>query len=269
MSDQSRHYGETMSGPSREERLVEALVTLADTLVGGYDLVELMHYLVDVSVELLDAAAAGLVLADGAGQLEVLASTSERTELLEVLQIRTGRGPCHDCYTTGEPQSIRDVAAEAGRWPQFAPLALEQGYRSVHAVPMRHRERTIGALNLFRSEPGELAEADRRAAQALADVATIGILQQRAARETAELNEQLEFALASRVVIEQAKGILAQFGGLTMDEAFLQLRGFARSNRLALTGIAQELVDRQRTPADVLQSAPTGPRRLPQAPTSG
>jgi len=254
MSGRPNDYGDVMSGPTRETRLVEALVTLADTLVGGYDLVELMHYLVDVSVELLDAAAAGLVLADGTGQLDVLASTSERTELLEVLQIRTGRGPCHDCYTTGEAQTIRDVAAEAVRWPQFAPLALEQGFRSVHAVPMRHRERTIGALNLFRSEPGELAEADRRAAQALADVATIGILQQRAARETTEVNEQLEFALTSRVVIEQAKGILAHYGGLTMDEAFNHLRRYARNHRLALTGIAQELVDRQRTPTEILPS---------------
>ena len=262
-------YGEAMSGPTREARLVEALVTLADTLVGGYDLVELMHYLVDVSVELLDAAAAGLVLADGDGQLEVLASTSERTELLEVLQIRTGRGPCHDCYTTGEAQSIHDVAAEAVRWPQFAPLALEQGFRSVHAVPMRHRDRTIGALNLFRNEPGELAEADRRAAQALADVATIGILHQRAARETTELNEQLEFALASRVVIEQAKGILAQYGGLTMDEAFNHLRRYARGHRLALTGIAHELVDRQRTPAEILPSRADAQPRKANPPRGG
>jgi GAF domain-containing protein len=269
MSGQPNDYGDVMSGPTRETRLVEALVTLADTLVGGYDLVELMHYLVDVSVELLDAAAAGLVLADGDGQLEVLASTSERTELLEVLQIRTGRGPCHDCYTTGEPQTIRDVSAEADRWPQFAPLALEQGYRSVHAVPMRHRVRTIGALNLFRSEPGELTEADRRAAQALADVATIGVLQQRAARETAELNEQLEYALASRVVIEQAKGILAQYGGLTMDEAFVHLRRFARNHRLELTGMAQELVDRQRTPTDILPSGVDVLPRMPNPPLGG
>lgn len=267
MGSQLDDYGGVMSGPTREARLVEALVTLADTLVGGYDVVELMHYLVDVSVELLDAAAAGLVLADGAGQLEVLASTSERTELLEVLQIRTGHGPCHDCFTTGEAQTIRDVAAEAVRWPQFAPLALEQGFRSVHAVPMRHRDRTIGALNLFRSEPGELTDADGRVAQALADVATIGILQQRAARETAELTEQLEFALASRVVIEQAKGILAQYGGLTMDEAFSRLRRYARNHGLALTGIAQELVDRQRTPADLLQAQ--GVHRSPKPPLSG
>jgi GAF domain-containing protein len=188
---------------------------------------------------------------------------------LEVLQIRTGRGPCHDCYTTGEAQTIRDVAAEAVRWPQFAPLALEQGFRSVHAVPMRHRERTIGALNLFRSEPGELAEADRRAAQALADVATIGILQQRAARETTEVNEQLEFALTSRVVIEQAKGILAHYGGLTMDDAFNHLRRYARNHRLALTGIAQELVDRQRTPTEILPSGAGVIRRDSNPPLVG
>jgi len=264
-----------MTGPTRETRLVEALVALADTLVAGYDLVELMHYLVDVSVELLDAAAAGLVLADADGQLDVLASTSERTELLEVLQIRTGRGPCFDCYTTGQPQTIPDVAAQAERWPQFAPLALQQGFRSVHAVPMRHRDRTIGALNLFRTQPGELAEPDRRAAQALADVATIGILQQRTVRETAELNEQLKDALSSRVVIEQAKGILAQYGRLDMNQAFTALRGHARRHQLPLTDLARALVDRNRGPADILRvPAPAHPttsrpqRPPPTAPRS-
>jgi len=186
-----------MSGPSREPRLIDALVTLADAQFADYDLVELMQYLVEVSVDLLDAAAAGLLLADGDGHLDVLASTGERTELLEVLQLRTGRGPCVDCYTTGVPQTIRDVAAQTQRWPQFAPLTLSEGFRSVHAVPMRHRDRVIGAMDLFRTGPGELAEPDRCAAQALADVATIGILQHRAARQTAEVNDQLRHALAS------------------------------------------------------------------------
>jgi GAF domain-containing protein len=258
----------TMSGPTRETRLIDALVTLADTLVADYDLVELMQYLVEVSVDLLDAAAAGLLLADGDGHLDVLASTSERTELLEVLQLGTGRGPCVDCYTTGAPQTIRDVAAQTQRWPQFAPLALREGFRSVHAVPMRHRDRVIGALNLFRSQPGELAEPDRRAAQALADVATIGILQHRAARHTAEVNDQLRHALASRVVIEQAKGILAHYGRLDMDAAFTALRGHARRHHLRLTDLAQALVDRQRRPADILGvPAPAHPTTSrPQSP---
>jgi GAF domain-containing protein len=241
-----------MSDPTREQRLGEAFVTLADTLVAGYDVVELMHFLVDVSVELLDAAAAGLVLADGLGRLEVMASTSEQVQLLEILQIRTGRGPCLQCYQTGQPVSIPDIAAEADRWPEFAPLAAEQGYRSLHAVPMRLRKATIGALNLFRAQPGELVEADRRAAQALADIATIGILQQRATQESGDVNENLEIALNSRVVIEQAKGIVAQQGSMNMDAAFASLRSYAAGQHIPLTALAQQLVRQERTADDVV-----------------
>jgi len=243
-----------MSDPTREQRLGEAFVTLADSLVAGYDLVELMHYLVDVSVELLDAAAAGLVLADGRYRLEVLASTSERAELLEILQIRTSSGPCLECYRTGRAVSIPDIAAEASRWPQFAPLAAEQGFSSVHAVPMRLRTATIGALNLFREQPGALAEADRRAAQALADIATIGILQQRATRDSGDVNEKLEIAMNNRVVIEQAKGILAQHGPMSMEDAFATLRRYAGQQNIRLTALAQQLVRREQT-ADAIITA--------------
>ena len=202
-----------------------------------------VQYLVEISVELLDATAAGLVVADGAGRLNVLASTSAQVELLESLQISSGAGPCVECYTTGEPQSIADVTGRVEDWPQFAPLALQQGFRSVHAVPLRLGERVIGALNLFRTQPGRLADRDRRFAQALADVATVGILQVSAAGQTAELNRKLEHALASRDVIEQAKGVLAQSAGFEMDEAFLALRDLARQHGMALTATAQAIVD--------------------------
>ena len=241
-----------MNSQARETRLAQAFVTLADTLVAGYDLVELMHYLVDTTVELLDAADAGLLLDDGRGRLDVLASTSERTDLLEVLQVRSGRGPCWDCFNSGLPGSIPDLALEAERWPEFTPLALQQGFRSVHAVPLRLRHQTIGALNLFRTETGELAEQDRLTAQALADVATIGGLQERAVRDGAGVDERLQFALSSRVVIEQAKGVLAQHGELDMDQAFVMLRGYARRNHLPLTQVGQSIVDRQLRPAAVL-----------------
>ena len=232
-----------MNSQARETRLAQAFVTLADTLVAGYDLVELMHYLVDTTVELLDAADAGLLLDDGRGGLDVLASTSERTDLLEVLQVRSGRGPCWDCFNSGLPGSIPDLALEAERWPEFTPLALQQGFRSVHAVPLRLRHQTIGALNLFRTETGELAEQDRLTAQALADVATIGVLQERAVRDGAGVDERLQFALSSRVVIEQAKGVLAQSRGISMEEAFTLLRTYARTNRLLLSRVAQGLVE--------------------------
>ncbi len=252
-------YGEPMN-QVREMRLAQAFVTLADTLVAGYDLVELMHYLVDTTVELFDAADAGLLLADGQGRLDVLASTSERTDLLEILQVRTGRGPCWDCFSSGQPGSIPDLAREAERWPEFAPLALQQGFRSVHAVPLRLRNQTIGALNMFRTQIGELAEQDRLAAQALADVATIGVLQERAVREGAETEEQLRYALNSRVVIEQAKGVLAQHRQVDMDQAFTLLRGHARRHHLGLTALAQAVVERDLRPADVLSEVSPAPR---------
>jgi hypothetical protein len=248
------------SDPVRESRLVTALVTLTDTLVAGYDLAELLQFLVDTSVELLDAVAAGLVLADRDGHLNALAATSDHAERLEAVQIRTGHGPCLDCYVSGQPQSITDLRADADRWPQFTSLALEQGIRSVHAVPMRLRDRVIGALNLFRSQPGDLAEPDRRAAQALADAATIGILQQRDAQDITELNTRLEHALAGRAVIEQAKGILVQYGQLDMDQAFTALRDLADHHHVTLTEIAAGVVDRRREPADLLFSLVPAPR---------
>jgi transcriptional regulator with GAF, ATPase, and Fis domain len=247
-----------MTDSTREARLSKAFVTLADTLVAGYDLVELMHCLVDVSVDVLDASAAGLVLANAEGQLDALASSSHHAEELEILQIRTGRGPCCECYTTGRPGSIPDLHQQAERWPQFAPRAIEHGFRSVHAVPMRLRSTTIGALNLFRSAPGELAAPDREAAQALADIATIGILQHRAVRENVELARTLQGALNSRVVIEQAKGVIAQHADLTMDEAFVALRRYARDHGQSLTMLAQAVADRRQTPDHILGSARAG-----------
>jgi transcriptional regulator with GAF, ATPase, and Fis domain len=241
-----------MSDPTREARLNTAFVTLSDSLVADYDLVELMHCLVDVSVDVLDAAAAGLVLANDKGELEIFASSSRHAEELEILQIRTRRGPCYECFVTGQPGSIPDLDQQAERWPQFAPAALEHGFRSMHAIPMRLRSTTIGALNLFRSAPGELAAPDRDAAQALADIATIGILQYRASQENAELTRSLQGALNSRVVIEQAKGVLAENADLTMDDAFVALRRYARSHRQSLTALAQAVVERRETPANIL-----------------
>ena len=243
------------SGEARESLLAMALVTLTNTLVTGYDLAGVIQFLVDVSVDLLDAGAAGLVLADRHGHLNALAATSAQTEQLEAIQIRTDCGPCVDCYSTGQTQSIIDLNADADRWPRFASLALEQGIRSVHAVPMRLGNRVIGALNLFRSQPGDLAEPDRRAAQALADAATLSILQQRDAEDIAELDARLEHALAGRAAIEEAKGILAQFGQLSLDQAFTALRDLADHHHLTLTEIADRVVDQRRHLADLLVTA--------------
>ncbi|MGO2542919.1 MAG: GAF domain-containing protein [Specibacter sp.] len=229
---------------SRARRVSAAFVKIADTLVADYDVVDLLHTLVDESVALLDAAAAGLLLVDPAGDLQVMASTSEESQLVEVLQLEAGVGPCVDCFRTGAVVAINDIASDGAPWPHFQAAALSQGFVSVHAVPMRLRGHTIGALNLFRHEAGPLSSEDAAIAQAFADVATISLLQERALRESDVVNEQLQRALNSRIVIEQAKGVIAHTANVTIDEAFILLRTHARSHNRPLSETSREVVER-------------------------
>lgn len=229
---------------TRAQKVSTAFVKLADTLVAEYDVLDLLQNLVESSVELLDAAAAGLVLADRDGQLQVLASTSEESQFVETMQQRAGAGPCVDCYQNGAVVTVEDVGAGKARWPEFCQASLSQGFRSVHAIPMRLHGTTVGAMNLFRTETGTLDAEDTAIGQALADVATIGILQERAIRESATVNEQLQRALNSRISIEQAKGVISHLRGVSMDEAFRQLRHYARSNSQGLHQTADAVINR-------------------------
>jgi GAF domain-containing protein len=233
----------------REALLARTLVELADTLVEDFDVVELLTRLTDRSVEVVDVAAAGLMLAVPGGELRVMAFSSEAARSLELFELQSQEGPCLDCYRSGAPAMSDDLASE-DRWPRFAPVALQAGFRSVHALPMRLRGTIIGALNLFHVEPGEMRPADRTAAQALADVATIAILQHRVALESQIVSEQLTQALNSRIVIEQAKGMVAERLGLSVDEAFSALRSYARSNGARLIDLA--------TATDVIEGTLTG-----------
>ena len=237
---------------TREERLARTLVELADTLVDDFDMVELMVLLVERSVELLDASAAGLVLADEAGRLRLMASTSEAMELVELFQVQNDEGPCFDCYRSGQPIIAEDLSEETERWPAFAPFATYGGFYSAHAFPLRLRRRVLGALNLFRSEPGGLTTADVAAGQALADAAAISLCQIRAMRDVQLVTDQLQQALHSRIAIEQAKGVLAERAGLGMDDAFSRLRGYARTNRRLLVDVATEVVSGTLSPEVVL-----------------
>ena len=228
----------------REALLVRTRVELADTLVDDFDVVELLTLLADRCVEVLDVSAAGLMLArPGGGDLHVVASSSDAMRVLELYELQAEEGPCLDCYRSCEPVLNEDLAATNGRWPRFAPRALAAGFRSVHALPMRLRGQTIGALNLFRTAEGGLEEADVLAAQALADIATIAILQQRAAAEARVLNEQLSGALDTRIVIEQAKGMLSERANLDMEQSFVRLRAHARSHNLRLADVARDVID--------------------------
>lgn len=226
----------------REPLLVRTLVELADTLVDDFDVVELLTLLADRCVDVLDVGAAGIMLASNDGDLRVMASSSETMRVLELFEIQSQEGPCLDCYRTGEPIANEDLEAFGDRWPGFSVEALEAGFHSVHAVPMRLRGTVIGALNLFYLDAGEMHPVDVHAAQAFADVATIAILQHRAAMEAQVLNEQLSNALNSRIVIEQAKGMVAESEGLDIDQAFSRLRHHARNHNLRLVDVASDII---------------------------
>jgi transcriptional regulator with GAF, ATPase, and Fis domain len=260
-----------MSQPSggRERLVSRAFVALADTLVDEYDIIDLLDHLVAYSVELLAADAAGILLADARGALHAVASSSEDAEMMELLQLQAEQGPCVDCFRSAAPVSVADLNQAADRWPRFVAAAAHQAsFASVHALPLRLRGQAIGALNLLHRTPASLPEDDLALGQALADIATIGILQERAIRRGEVVNEQLQAALTSRVVIEQAKGVLAQHLGLSMDQAFNRLRGYVRGHNLRLADVARLIATRQLDPHQLTTRTPQTHRTKHPTPMS-
>jgi transcriptional regulator with GAF, ATPase, and Fis domain len=250
------------------ELLSDTFVDLADTMVADFDVLDFLHLLTDRTVALLGASAVGVVLADPRGELRVAAASSEAAELLELFQLQNDQGPCLECFRTGRPFTATDLTSTAQRWPRFAHAAVQAGFRSVEALPMRLRDQVIGALNLFRAETGPLVPADLRIAQALADVATIGLLHERNVRRRETVAEQLQAALNSRIVIEQAKGKLAERLSIDMDRAFTMLRDYARNTNQHLTDVARDFVTAgtaEFPPSARRQPARQAPRE-PQAP---
>lgn len=236
---------------AREDDIVASFVSMAGSLARGHDVTDLLTLLAADCARLLDVSAVGLLLADARGELHVVAASSERVADLEAFQAQRAQGPCHTCYLQGQPVNVPDLAAVADMWPDFAAFAAKAGVASVHAVPMRLREDTVGALNLFGATPGELNESDLRLAQALADVATIALIQDRAAADKNIVNEQLQHALDSRVVLEQAKGVLSHSGDLEMPAAYAALRQYSRDHNIKLSDLSQALVNRT-LPASVV-----------------
>jgi GAF domain-containing protein len=227
---------------SRESLIVSTLVELADNLVDSFDIINILTTLSDRCVEALGVDAAGVLLASPGGELQLVASSSESMRVLELFQIQTNEGPCVDCYRSGAPVVNVALGEVNGRWPLFAPRAIEHGFHSVHSLPLRLRGKAIGALNLFRTSQGPMEDNDIAAAQGLAHVATIAILQHRAMLDATMLNEQLDHALTSRVVIEQAKGIIVEATQCRMDQAFGRLRAHSRNHNEGLTGVAAAIV---------------------------
>ncbi len=221
--------------------LIRTLVELADNLVDEFDVVDLLTLLADRCVEVLDVAAAGVMLAAPSGALQVVASSSEAMRVLELFELQADQGPCVDCYASGQPVINVNLAAAESRWSRFASEAGAAGFGSVHALPLRLRGRTIGALNMFRTDQGTLDASDVSAAQGLADIATIAIIQHQVSVDAQTLNLQLSQALNSRIVIEQAKGKVSQAANIDMDQAFQRLRAHARNHNLRLSQLAADI----------------------------
>lgn len=230
---------------NRQTRLAQVFVELADTLVEQFDVIEFLQMLTERSVELLGADAAGLMLADERGSLQLLAGTAEKMRVLELFELQIQEGPCYDCWSTGLPVTNVDLAAALDRWPSFTAAAISAGYGSTHALPLRLRGHVIGAINLFSATEGPMSADDLALGQAMADVATIGLLHERTLHVQTTLSEQLQTALHSRVLIEQAKGVLSARASISIDEAFVRLRGHARRSGTGLTEVAQAVVDGQ------------------------
>jgi transcriptional regulator with GAF, ATPase, and Fis domain len=243
---------------SREQELSRVFVELADTLVADFDVIEFLHTLTERCADLLEVDAAGILLTDQQDSLQLVAASTLQAKQLELFQLQSEQGPCLDCFTTGEPVSCADLTAQPQQWPRFAAAAAEAGFVAVHALPMRLRERVIGALNLFSVNATGLNHTTIELGRAFADVATIGILSERAAREQNLLSQQLQNALNTRIIIEQAKGLLAERRDLSMDQAFTTLRGYARGNGRKLTEVALALIDGDNSITDLTHPQPTG-----------
>jgi transcriptional regulator with GAF, ATPase, and Fis domain len=237
---------------ARETLLARAFVRLADTLASDFDVVEFLHGLAEDSVEILRAEAAGVMLADARGGLRLIASSEERMRLLELFELQGAQGPCLDAYSTG--RAVQASAADSlARWPVFAPQASRAGFQMMCAVPLRVRTDVIGALNLFRDNDELFTDTEIEIAQAMAKMAAIGLIQDRAVRERNLLAAQLQSALNSRVIIEQAKGMIAEYLTTTADDAFTLLRNYARYHNRKLSEVASDVVDRR------IPSAALGP----------
>jgi transcriptional regulator with GAF, ATPase, and Fis domain len=226
-----------------QQLLAKTFVELADNLVADFDLIDFLRLLTDRCVSMLGASAAGVLLADRDGELRVMAASDEQVRLLELFQLQNDEGPCLEAFHTGAQVIVPDLTREIDRWPRFATAAHRSGFGAVQALPMRLRDETVGALNLFHAAPGPFDPVDAPIAQALADVATISLLQQRSSHRSTVLNEQLQTALNSRILIEQAKGKLAERQNIDMERAFTTLRGYARAHNRRLSDVARAFID--------------------------
>ena len=242
-----------MTDTPRETRVLDAVVTLVDTLLHDFDVVDLLTELTEQCADLLDVASAGFLLADPLHKLRLLAATSEQTRYIELFQLQADEGPCVDCYATGQPVSVADLQNTTDRWPRFVPAALDAGFASVHALPMRAAGIVLGALGLFGTRPGELNDADLLVGQSLTHIACVAILQEIPPAPSIVM-PQIRQALTSRVVVEQAKGFLRESLGVSIEEAFHLLRTYSRNHQRHLTEVARRLMTEPGSRPEVLSA---------------
>jgi GAF domain-containing protein len=240
---------------NRETLLADTFLKLADTLIDDFDVIDVLSTLSARCVTILGAAATGILLADPHGVLQVMAASSETSNLLELFQVQNEEGPCLDAFRSGDAITNDDLRGE-NPWPRFALFAVDSGFLAVHAVPMRVRESVLGTMNLFMSEPGPLAPDDVAVAQALAHAATLALLQNQAAADSHRLTTQLQGALNSRIAIEQAKGVISELAHVDTDEAFVRLHSFARNHNAKLTDVANRIVGRTLLGAELAELFP-------------
>jgi GAF domain-containing protein len=250
--------------PRKESLLISTIVELADSLVDDFDVIDLLTRLSNRCVETFGVDAAGVMLASPGGELQFIASSSESMRLLELLQLQSNEGPCVDCFTTGQAIVNRSLDSSADVWPTFAPKAIDEGFHSVHCLPLRLRGKSVGALNLFRKDQGLLDSEDVALAQGFADIATIAILQHQTIHDAQALNDQLSNALNSRISIEQAKGMISQANGCDMLEAFGRLRSHSRNHNRGLTEVARSIVSGDLAPSEVDLPKPASARTTPR-----
>jgi GAF domain-containing protein len=228
----------------RESSIIDAFVHLSDTLVDDYDVIEFLHFLTECCIDLVPVDEAAVMLAAPSGNMQAVASSSERSRLLELFELQNRDGPCLDAYRSGTVVRSAELSSERDRWPTFAGRAIDDGFRAVHSIPLRLRDEIIGALNLMRVQPGHLSDSDARLVQALSDIATIGVLQERYVSRSASVASGLQIALTSRIRIEQAKGIISERSNISVDDAFDLLRSYARGRSQRLSEVAARVVER-------------------------
>ncbi|MFJ5049950.1 ANTAR domain-containing protein [Streptomyces sp. NPDC088719] len=234
-----------MTSMSREQQVSEVFVKVADSLIDDFDVIDFLEELCAHCVSLLDVSAAGILLGNEKSLLHTVAASDENTHLLELFAVQHDQGPCVDCYETGKARANIDLhdLADTGSWPAFAEQARDSGFQTSHVFPLRLRSRAVGAMNLFHTSRQPLSPQDASLAQALADIATIALLQQRDIGQEQLEKSQLQRALSSRIVIEQAKGILAERGNVTPDNAYNALRAYARGRQLRVSDCARQIID--------------------------